>query len=35
MTGAEEKKTGPSRFNADFSSVTLDAIYDLRMTIYE
>jgi hypothetical protein len=22
LTGAEEKKTGPSRFNEDFSSVT-------------
>jgi hypothetical protein len=26
LTGAEEKKTGPSRFNEDFSSVTLDPI---------
>jgi hypothetical protein len=24
LTGAEEKKTGPSRFNEDFSGVTLD-----------
>jgi hypothetical protein len=24
LTGAEEKKTGPSRFIADFSSVTVD-----------
>jgi hypothetical protein len=24
LTGVEEKKTGPSRFIADFSSVTLD-----------
>ena len=26
LTGAGEKKTGPSRFIADFSSVTLDPI---------
>jgi len=24
LTGAQEKKTGPSRFIADFSSVTVD-----------
>jgi hypothetical protein len=26
LTGVEEKKTGPSRFIVDFSSVTLDSI---------
>jgi hypothetical protein len=26
LTGLVEKKTGPSRFNEDFSSVTLDPI---------
>jgi hypothetical protein len=28
LTGSEEKKTGPSRFIEDFSSVTLDPIWD-------